>query len=412
MQLTDLISPGYMKRGITAHNTHENFHRDQVGGTAVLGVGRICDLISDKGSDPTGLGRWSWIKLGRGRISTRVISAYLPWKPNKRSKGHTVWEQHTRFFQKQGDLRYPSTIFIEDLVTQLKQWTTQGEHILLTIDANQNIYSGHLAASLRRDHLNIQCLMEQATGERVPNSHFRGTGAISTIFGSAGLAHGHGCCFPHWYGVGDHRVMILELTAKSLFDGNYPTIPSPGARLLNCNIRRTKQKYCKRLHDLILRHNLHARLESLQRSHTDIGVSRVHYLHNKWDNELGDFMKSAEKACTKYKNDHIDYSPTVGQWLKRRAILKWILQWHDGKVKNVRNLLRAAHRNNIESPLTLTRGEVETRLEACLQLLYNLQHQAPSLRQQHLQWRLKVAKRQNNQEAQKELVRIMKYESK
>ena len=55
-QLADLMSPGHMKRGITAHNTHENFHRDQVGGTAILGIGRICYLISDKGSDPTGLG--------------------------------------------------------------------------------------------------------------------------------------------------------------------------------------------------------------------------------------------------------------------------------------------------------------------------------------------------------------------
>ena len=66
-QFSDLISPGYTKRGITAHNTHENFHQDQVGGTAVMGVGRLCDLISDMGRDPSGLGRWSWIKLGTGR---------------------------------------------------------------------------------------------------------------------------------------------------------------------------------------------------------------------------------------------------------------------------------------------------------------------------------------------------------
>jgi hypothetical protein len=213
-QLTDIISPGYMKRGIMAHNTHENFHRDQVGGTAVLDVWRICDLISDKGSDPTGLGQWSWIKLGMGRVVTRIIAAYLPRKPNKRSKGRTVWEQHAWYFQKQGDLRYPSTIFIDDLVTQLRQWSMQGDHILLAIDVNQNIYSWHLALALRQDSLNMQCLMEQATGEKVPNSHFRGTSAISTIFGSVGLAHGHGCCFLHWYGVGDHRVMILEITAK------------------------------------------------------------------------------------------------------------------------------------------------------------------------------------------------------
>ena len=53
-------------------------------------------------------------KLGKGCVATRVLSAYLPWKPNKQSKGRTVWEQHARYFQQRGDLRYPSTIFIED----------------------------------------------------------------------------------------------------------------------------------------------------------------------------------------------------------------------------------------------------------------------------------------------------------
>jgi hypothetical protein len=47
-----------------------------------------------------------------------------------------------------------------------------------------------------------------------------------------------------------------------------------------------------------------------------------------------------------------------------------------------------------------------------LNLLYNLQKQAPSLQQKHLQWRLTVAKRQENHEAQKELVRIMTQEAK
>jgi hypothetical protein len=62
--------------------------------------------------------------------------------------------------------------------------------------------------------------------------------------------------------------------------------------------------------------------------------------------------------------------------------------------------------------LTLTRDDIELRLEACLTLLYNLQKQAPSLRQKHLQWRLKVAKRQENHEAQTELIRIMTQEAK
>ncbi len=410
--LADIISPGYMKQGIAAHNQHENFHRDQVGGTAVMGVGRICDLISEKGYDPTGLGRWSWVKLGKGNVTTRVVSAYLPRKPNKHSKGRTVWDQHARYFQKQGDLRYPTTIFMEDFMSQIKQWSAQGNHILIAIDANQDIYSGRLAIALRQDPLNIQCLMERATGEKVPNSHFRGTGNISTIFGSPGLAHGHGCCFPHWYGVGDHRVMILELTAKSLYNGDYPTIASSGARLLNCRIRRTTKTYCKRLNDLIRRHHLHDRLTALQHPSNYSKTKSVQYHHNKWDTEFGEYMRSAERVCTKYKDNYIEYSPTVGQWLKRRAILRWLLRWHDGKVTNIRNLLRAARRNNIDDPLNLTRTEVEQRLEACLNLLYNLRNQAPSLRQKHLQWRFTVAKRRDDISAQTEINRIMKQEAK
>jgi hypothetical protein len=61
-------------------------------------------------------------------------------------------------------------------------------------------------------------------------------------------------------------------------------------------------------------------------------VSPAEYqlMYNKWDNELGDFMASAESQCTKFKSCQIEYSPTVGQWLKRRSILKWILRWYDG----------------------------------------------------------------------------------
>ena len=66
----------------------------------------------------------------------------------------------------------------------------------------------------------------------------------------------------------------------------------------------------------------------------------------------------------------------------------------------------------MDSPLTLTRDEIEMRLEACLHLLYNLKNQAPTLRQKHLKWRLKIAKRQENQDAQDELVRIMTQEAK
>jgi hypothetical protein len=108
--------------------------------------------------------------------------------------------------------------------------------------------------------------------------------------------------------------------------------------------------------------------------------------------ELGEFIHSAANRCNKFKSCAIEYSPTVGLWLKQKAILKWILRWHDGKVPDSRNLQRAAHRANIVQPLMLSRATVEASLNGCLQELFKLKSQAPELLRKHLQWRLSLAR--------------------
>ena len=50
---------------------------DQMGGTTVAAIGRLCKIGMDMGSDQTGLARWSWIKIGSGICKTRVVRSYL-----------------------------------------------------------------------------------------------------------------------------------------------------------------------------------------------------------------------------------------------------------------------------------------------------------------------------------------------
>ena len=113
--------------------------------------------------------------------------------------------------------------------------------------------------------------------------------------------------------------------------------------------------------------------------------------HNQWDNELGDYMRSAELHCSHYKDGSIEFSPTVGQWLWKHSILRWILRWQEGKVPDVCNLLKAAKRMNIDNSLELTKQEVEARLVLCINAIYDLRHNAPSLRDKHLKWNLTLA---------------------
>ena len=410
-QLNALLAPGTATKVVTAHNKTERMQRHQAGGTAIAGIGRICDNITDTGSDHTGLGRWSWIRLGRGNTSTRIISAYLPHKPGRHSRGRTVWEQHSRYFEARGDPRYPSTIFIEHLLNLLSQWIAQGDHILLAIDANQDIYKGRLALRLKEPPFNMSCMLEEATGQKVPNSHFSGNRQISTIFGSCGIVTGQGVCFPHWFGIGDHRVMVLEISAKAAFNGTNPTIVTPKARTLNSKIPRLRRQYCNTLSRLTQHHRMQRKFDVLTHLGPILTTEQFQYLHNKHDNELGTLMRSAEKQCTKRYTASLEFSPTVGQWLKKRAVLKWILRWHDGKVPDPRNLLRTAKRQHIENPLELSRFEVESRLVACMQEIYNNRRHAPSLRKRHLQWCLTLAQGRSDDTASKEIQEIIKSEA-
>ena len=381
-QLLHLLAPNTTRKGVCAHNATlgSRISREQVGGTAVAAIGRICDVVKETGKDPTGLGRYSWVKIGDGKRTTRVVSGYLPCKPDKKkSKGRTRYEMEERYFQAKDDWRDPREIFVSDIIAQFTTWRAQGEQIILAIDANTNVYNGHLAQALAASPINMHCMMEEAMGCPVPNSHVNGKDPITTIFGTPGLVTGDGMVYPHWYGLGDHRVFILELTADSVFGGELPAIAVPTSRALNCKVSRVRQQYCKVLKALSSRHKMHEKLKDLETLDENVSAAQYQLMHNKWDNEWGDFMASAEDQCSKFKNCSIEYSPTVGMWIKRRSVLKWLLRWHDGKVPDSRNLVRAATRNGIDTPLELSRDEVEVRLVGCIGELFRLKKDAPEL---------------------------------
>jgi hypothetical protein len=74
-------------------------------------------------------------------------------------------------------------------------------------------------------------------------------------------------------------------------------------------------------------------------------------------------------------------------------------------------MCRAERRANIANPLSLSKTEVQLRLHSCLEHLFELKAQAPTLRRKHLQWRLNLAKEQEDEEASTEILRIIKHEA-
>ena len=75
---------------ITAHNEHEQFSIAQQGGTFLAATTAAAELVSDKGKDPTGLGRWCWFKLSGTTATTRIVVAYAACVSRKQAHSATI----------------------------------------------------------------------------------------------------------------------------------------------------------------------------------------------------------------------------------------------------------------------------------------------------------------------------------
>ena len=74
------------------------------------------------GIDPTGLGRWNWVRLrGANGIKTRFICAYRPCK-SKQGTG-TTWTQQVNYFQEERDIALKTAIVIELILWLLRFMT-------------------------------------------------------------------------------------------------------------------------------------------------------------------------------------------------------------------------------------------------------------------------------------------------
>ncbi len=134
-------------RAIAAHNVNKDVGKLQEGGTAMLVFGVLIEQFDPEGlgQDDLGLGRWTFMKFtGGDGVVTRVICGYSPCSNKKKDSG-TVYQQHRRhIINKLNVLMCPRERFCKDLLQQMKQWRAEGEHLVLCLDANENMYRAKL----------------------------------------------------------------------------------------------------------------------------------------------------------------------------------------------------------------------------------------------------------------------------
>jgi hypothetical protein len=147
-----------------AHNTRElqDTDRLQPEGTALIAAPTLQSRCREKGQDPTGLGRWVWMRVqGTSDYNTLFFSAYRPCMPLGAGV-NTVHAQHAGHLG--ATSKEPRTQLLLDLAEAIKARQEQGDYIILGMDFNQEVTSRPIRKFFRDLHLHNAIL------SRHPNS--------------------------------------------------------------------------------------------------------------------------------------------------------------------------------------------------------------------------------------------------
>ncbi len=272
---------------------------------------------------------------------TRIICVYSTCFNKKKDSG-TVYQQHRwHLINKLNNLTCPRERFHKDLLQQMKQWRAAGKRLVLCLDANENIYRAKLGRQLTDlDGLGMKEVVGEFTGRRLGATFFRGSEPINAIWVTSDLEVAHACVMPVGYGVGDHRLFVVDFSTASMIGTCPPKIIRPALRRLNTKIPGCALRYNRAMQKNILRHQLLEQMISMAESNDSKEVISAKL--NQLDREGEQYMKYANKKCRRIKLGCIPFSPEASLWIRQCQVYHSLLRWHARKIRNQGNLKRTA----------------------------------------------------------------------
>jgi hypothetical protein len=399
-------------QSVVAHNVNENFGRIQEGGTSLIMFGPLTEHLQQQGQtkDETGLGRWSIMTLKGVGVCTRIVCGYNPCYNNTNNPNSTTtYQQHRRYFRPRNEFKCPRTLFREHLIQLLSKWRSEGDRLIVCLDANEDIYTKSIGKALTDvDGLAMKEVVGAFTGTPLGTTFFRGSKPIDGVWATSDLTICNASVMPAGYGIGDHRMFVIDFATQDLVGIHPPKVVRPTSRRLNTKLPGVADRYTKTLEGLILRHRM---IERTGEAHLQYNSKRTFTKKlNSLDQELGDYMKHAEKKCRKIKSGRIPFSPEAALWIRRTQVYRSLLKFHAGRIRNRANLKRAAIRCGIDNPLSLSIRDLYLRLKTCVSQCEYFRQNGKYHRRKHLYSRLSAAQEREDEEAATQILSIIQRE--
>jgi len=292
-----------------SNNSNELINKHQQGGLMSSVRGECCKLVTATSCDPTGLARWQSIDLKNANGKIRFITAYQG-VPSKQTS-NTVHQQQLRYWQRHNRNICPRKAFALDIKEHLQKSLQEGFAIILCLDSNEDMTSGRLFKVFTQMGL-IETYKTQ-TQLPPPNSFFKGTRQLDAIWVSPSLHPKSTSITPHFFGVGDHRTIIVDFDVESILgNGFIPFCPQKMRRLNTSNALATNN-YIEKAEALFQHHRIMEKLESIEAEGENLSSEERQRKLNHIDKMATELLLSAERKCRNLRTGAVQFNPDLSK---------------------------------------------------------------------------------------------------
>ena len=192
-----------------------------------------------------------------------------------------------------------------------------------------------------------------------------------------------GVVFFHFFGVGDHRGIIIDIPHQTLLGGNVLKIVRPNARRLNCNKPHVKKKYNDVLEIYCYKHRIQQKIYSLfppiypatdQASKAMEAIERV----------ISEGMAHAEKKCRKIHAGEVPFSPKLAKAGRKIKLWRLVIRHKQTNRVNTITIRRVAKKCNLKRVLAVSLRTARNKLEEAWKKYKKLKKSAHRLRTEFL----------------------------
>jgi hypothetical protein len=158
----------------------------------------------------------------------------------------TVYIQQRKRFLELGQLnREPQQVVLGNLATLIHKWKSNGEHIVLMMDANKDMRTGHIKQFLV--DTDMRDVVMSMHGLDAPNTHINGSKPIDGIFATRAVE-----CVQAGYttfGGGvqgkrpDHRCIWMDVCLHTVFGHRMSPVQKSAFRPVKCSSPQIWKKF-------------------------------------------------------------------------------------------------------------------------------------------------------------------------